>query len=100
MQNQHSLMYREEEREMMSMLKHFGVGVIPWGPMGGGCEFARFAYVQTSDVLDTGTSLPTSALQAIQGSRSDHSRQRTSQGWSWQSGAFSTFLRHRSWGLD
>jgi aryl-alcohol dehydrogenase-like predicted oxidoreductase len=38
MQNQHSLMYREEEREMMPMLKHFGVGVIPWGPMGGGCE--------------------------------------------------------------
>ena len=37
MQNQHSLMYREEEREMMPMLKHFGVGVIPWGPMGGGC---------------------------------------------------------------
>jgi aryl-alcohol dehydrogenase-like predicted oxidoreductase len=23
---------------MMPMLKHFGVGVIPWGPMGGGRE--------------------------------------------------------------
>ncbi|WVQ98054.1 hypothetical protein IAU59_005176 [Kwoniella sp. CBS 9459] len=36
MQNQHSAMYREEEREMMPMLKHFGVGVIPWGPMAAG----------------------------------------------------------------
>lgn len=24
---------------MMPMLKHFGVGVIPWGPLGGGCEY-------------------------------------------------------------
>jgi len=39
MQNQHSAMYREEEREMMPMLKHFGVGVIPWGPMAGGSEW-------------------------------------------------------------
>lgn len=23
---------------MMPMLKHFKVGVIPWGPMAGGCE--------------------------------------------------------------
>ncbi|ORY31008.1 NADP-dependent oxidoreductase domain-containing protein [Naematelia encephala] len=36
MQNQHSAMYREEEREMMPMLKHFGVGVIPWGPIAAG----------------------------------------------------------------
>ncbi|RSH92127.1 hypothetical protein EHS25_008542 [Saitozyma podzolica] len=36
MQNQHSALYREEEREMMPMLKHFGVGVIPWGPLGAG----------------------------------------------------------------
>ncbi|WVR04625.1 hypothetical protein IAU60_001636 [Kwoniella sp. DSM 27419] len=36
MQNQHSAMYREEEREMMPVLKHFGVGVIPWGPMAAG----------------------------------------------------------------
>lgn len=38
MQNQHSAMYREEEREMMPMLKHYGIGVIPWGPMAGGRE--------------------------------------------------------------
>lgn len=36
MQNQHSAMYREEEREMMPMLKYYGIGVIPWGPMAGG----------------------------------------------------------------
>ena len=38
MQNQHSAMYREEEREMMPMLQHFGVGVIPWGPVAAGRE--------------------------------------------------------------
>lgn len=38
MQNQHSAMYREEEREMMPMLKHYGIGVIPWGPVAAGCE--------------------------------------------------------------
>ncbi|CAD6574303.1 MAG: hypothetical protein TREMPRED_001077, partial [Tremellales sp. Tagirdzhanova-0007] len=36
MQNHHSATYREEEREMMPMLKHFGVGVIPWSPLAGG----------------------------------------------------------------
>jgi hypothetical protein len=43
MQNQHNAMYREEEREMMPMLKHFGVGVIPWGPLGAGCEWLNKA---------------------------------------------------------
>lgn len=38
MQNQHSAIYREEEREMMPMLKNFGVGVIPWGPIAAGRE--------------------------------------------------------------
>ncbi|KAJ7475730.1 Aldo/keto reductase [Mycena latifolia] len=36
MQNQYSLIYREEEREMMPTLKHFGVGSIPWSPLAGG----------------------------------------------------------------
>ncbi|KAJ7910939.1 Aldo/keto reductase [Mycena leptocephala] len=36
MQNQYSLVYREEEREMMPSLKHFGVGSIPWSPIGRG----------------------------------------------------------------
>ncbi|KAH9840741.1 Aldo/keto reductase, partial [Rhodofomes roseus] len=36
MQNQHSLIYREEEREMFPTLKMFGVGAIPWSPLGRG----------------------------------------------------------------
>jgi len=27
---------------MMPMLKHYGIGVIPWGPMAGGCERLYF----------------------------------------------------------
>jgi aryl-alcohol dehydrogenase-like predicted oxidoreductase len=42
MQNQHSALYREEEREVMPMLKHYGVGSIPWGPMAAGCECLCF----------------------------------------------------------
>ncbi len=36
MQNHHSLVYREEEREMFPTLNHFGVGIIPWSPLGRG----------------------------------------------------------------
>jgi len=36
MQNHYSLIYREEEREMMPTLKHFGVGSIPWSPLARG----------------------------------------------------------------
>ncbi|KAJ7085004.1 aryl-alcohol dehydrogenase [Mycena crocata] len=36
MQNHHSLLYREEEREMFPTLKHFGVGIIPWSPLARG----------------------------------------------------------------
>ncbi|KAF8646185.1 hypothetical protein AX16_007329 [Volvariella volvacea WC 439] len=36
MQNHYCLVYREEEREMLPTLKHFGVGVIPWSPLGRG----------------------------------------------------------------
>ncbi|KAJ6601084.1 aryl-alcohol dehydrogenase [Mycena vulgaris] len=36
MQNHHSLLYREEEREMFPSVKHFGVGVIPWSPLARG----------------------------------------------------------------
>ncbi|KII84306.1 hypothetical protein PLICRDRAFT_179559 [Plicaturopsis crispa FD-325 SS-3] len=36
MQNHHSLVYREEEREMLPTLKHFGVGAIPWSPLARG----------------------------------------------------------------
>jgi len=43
MQNQHSALYREEEREMMPMLKYYGVGTVPWGPIAAGRE-SLFAY--------------------------------------------------------
>ncbi|KAJ6620656.1 Aldo/keto reductase [Mycena sp. CBHHK59/15] len=36
MQNQYSLLYHEEEREMMPSLKHFGVGSIPWSTLARG----------------------------------------------------------------
>ncbi|KAF7979667.1 hypothetical protein HWV62_41657 [Athelia sp. TMB] len=36
MQNCYSMLYREEEREMMPTLEHFGVGSIPWSPLARG----------------------------------------------------------------
>ena len=36
MQNQVSLVYREEEREMLPLCNADGIGVIPWSPLGGG----------------------------------------------------------------
>jgi len=36
MQNHYSLLYREEEREMMPTLEQFGVGSIPWSPLARG----------------------------------------------------------------
>lgn len=36
MQNHHSLVYREEEKEMFPTLKYFGVGSIPWSPLARG----------------------------------------------------------------
>lgn len=36
MQNHYNLVYREEEREMMPVLNHFGVGSIPWSPLARG----------------------------------------------------------------
>ncbi|KAG8946630.1 hypothetical protein FRC04_011524 [Tulasnella sp. 424] len=35
-QNLYNPIYREEEREMLPMLKDLGVGVIPWSPLAGG----------------------------------------------------------------
>ncbi|KAI0047529.1 Aldo/keto reductase [Auriscalpium vulgare] len=36
MQNHYNLIYREEEREMMPTLKHFGVGALSWSPLARG----------------------------------------------------------------
>jgi aryl-alcohol dehydrogenase (NADP+) len=36
MQNHYNLIYREEEREMLPLCEHQGVGVIPWSPLARG----------------------------------------------------------------
>ncbi|EJD40779.1 Aldo/keto reductase [Auricularia subglabra TFB-10046 SS5] len=36
MQNEYSLLYREEEREMIPYCNYNGIGLIPWGPLQGG----------------------------------------------------------------
>jgi len=36
MQNQYSLLYREEEREMNPLCRAEGIGLIPWSPLAGG----------------------------------------------------------------
>ncbi|KAL1688410.1 NADP-dependent oxidoreductase domain-containing protein [Schizophyllum commune] len=36
MQDEYSLLYREEEREMLAYCKYHGIGVIPWGPLATG----------------------------------------------------------------
>jgi aryl-alcohol dehydrogenase-like predicted oxidoreductase len=36
MQNHYNLVYREEEREMLPLCRHAGVGVIPWSPLARG----------------------------------------------------------------
>ncbi|KAL0572478.1 hypothetical protein V5O48_009485 [Marasmius crinis-equi] len=36
MQNEYSLLYREEEREMLPYCKFNGIGVIPWAPLAAG----------------------------------------------------------------
>jgi aryl-alcohol dehydrogenase-like predicted oxidoreductase len=36
MQNHYSLLYREEEREMIPLCVEEGVGLIPWGPLAAG----------------------------------------------------------------
>ncbi|KAG9082001.1 hypothetical protein FRC06_005285, partial [Ceratobasidium sp. 370] len=42
MQNHYSLLYREEEREMVPTLKMFGIGMIPWYPLAGGALVRPF----------------------------------------------------------
>lgn len=42
MQNFYNAIYREEEREMMPTLAHYGVGSIPWSPLARGfCACSR-----------------------------------------------------------
>jgi aryl-alcohol dehydrogenase-like predicted oxidoreductase len=36
MQNHYNLIYREEEREMIPLCRHEGIGVLPWSPLARG----------------------------------------------------------------
>lgn len=47
MQNQYSLIAREDERELLAYCAHAGVGVIPWSPLGRG-KLARPWGVETA----------------------------------------------------
>ncbi|KAJ7182953.1 Aldo/keto reductase [Mycena crocata] len=57
MQNQYSLIYREEEREMMPTLKHFGVGCIPWASLAKG-ELTRPLTTDKTARQSTDPSMP------------------------------------------
>ncbi|KAH8923263.1 aryl-alcohol dehydrogenase [Atractiella rhizophila] len=49
MQNHYSAIYREEEREMMPTLKMYGVGCIPWSPLGRGLLTRPWAQNKTTE---------------------------------------------------
>ncbi|CDO73835.1 hypothetical protein BN946_scf185015.g164 [Trametes cinnabarina] len=53
MQNHYSLIYREEEREMMPTLKHFGVAAIPWSPLGRGLLCRPYSQHNTTKRAET-----------------------------------------------
>ncbi|KAJ7170259.1 Aldo/keto reductase [Mycena crocata] len=57
MQNQYSLIYREEEREMMPTLKHFGVGSIPWAALAKG-ELTRPVVSKKTERQSTDLTMP------------------------------------------
>jgi len=51
MQNQYSLLYREEEREMNAYCNYEGIGLIPWGPLAAGhlCRPVESEHAAKSD---------------------------------------------------
>jgi 1-deoxyxylulose-5-phosphate synthase len=53
MQNNYSLLYREEEREMVPLCREEGVGLIPYSPIGGGllAGSRRAGTVRSSSVM-------------------------------------------------
>ena len=65
MQNHYNLLYREEEREMMSLCAAEGIGVIPWSPLARG-RLTRDWGVNTnrSDTDEFGKTLYTAAVES------------------------------------
>ncbi|KAI9148778.1 Aldo/keto reductase [Paramyrothecium foliicola] len=62
MQPRYSLLYREEEREMLQYCKETGVGVIPWAPLAGGF-LARPPSAAGSTVRSEGNTLEGADLE-------------------------------------
>jgi aryl-alcohol dehydrogenase-like predicted oxidoreductase len=56
MQNHYNLIYREEEREMLPLCEHQGVGVIPWSPLARG-RLTRLAVVRRDQEQGVGPQL-------------------------------------------
>ncbi|OCH89665.1 Aldo/keto reductase, partial [Obba rivulosa] len=52
MQDEYSLLYREDEREMLAYCKYHGIGVIPWAPLAAG-HLARPLGTSTTRVEST-----------------------------------------------
>ncbi|PFH46617.1 hypothetical protein AMATHDRAFT_7597 [Amanita thiersii Skay4041] len=52
MQDHYNLVYREEEREMIPTLKHFGVGCIPWSPLARGLLTRPLSETSTRGQVD------------------------------------------------
>ncbi len=52
MQNHYNLLYREEEREMLSLCRAEGIGVIPWSPLARG-RLARPWQAETTKRFET-----------------------------------------------
>lgn len=66
MQNQYSLAYREEEREMISYCKFAGIGLIPWSPLAGGLLTRPLGQVTTrGEALKLGQQLPESTHEIV-----------------------------------
>ncbi|EGO03516.1 hypothetical protein SERLA73DRAFT_158140 [Serpula lacrymans var. lacrymans S7.3] len=55
MQDEYSLLYREEEREMLAYCKYNGIGVIPWAPLAAGALARPFGTETTRVVSGKGT---------------------------------------------
>ncbi|KAJ7283359.1 Aldo/keto reductase [Mycena rebaudengoi] len=58
MQNQYSMVYREDERELLPTLKHFGVGSIPWSPLARGALSRPLAKSKSTQRGSTDTMAP------------------------------------------
>ena len=65
MQNHHSLVYREEEREMFPTLNHFGVGIIPWSPLARGLLTRPFKTDEATTRGNTDSCVSPNTLYAL-----------------------------------